>query len=132
MEGLKIFSNLLLIFTIHCLISHCVNTTTINDVSVSKNNNFEELSEVGWVFHNESLLKRSRRTVIQSSNTNNKLEKNHNLFEEPLCRGDLRRLCGNIDSHNDDMQLWECIQSLKVCFYLLFISLFICLFILDN
>lgn len=112
MRGFKEFLQVILILTIHCLISHGVNTTTINDGSVSKNNNFEQTSKVGWIFHDESSLRRTKRNVIQNS-VNNKQEKNHNLFDDPFCRDDLRRLCGNTDSHNDDMQLWECLQTLK-------------------
>lgn len=119
MKGLNTFFNVLLIFTIHCLILHGVKTTTINDGSVSKNNELDQLAKVRWIFNNESILKRSKRSVKQEKlSRNNEQEKNHNLFDDPSCRGDLRRLCNNIDSHNDDMQLLECIQSLKVRLYL--------------
>lgn len=81
MRGFKEFLQVILILTIHCLISHGVNTTTINDGSVSKNNNFEQTSKVGWIFHDESSLRRTKRNVIQNS-VNNKQEKNHNLFDD--------------------------------------------------
>lgn len=99
------------------LVLHNVITTTIYGSDVSEIGKVEQLSKVGWVFDSESGLKRSKRAVHEPFEISKPQEKILNPFDDPLCRGDLRRLCGNIDKHNDDLLLLECIQTFKVCIF---------------
>ena len=110
----------LLAFITQFLVLHDVSTTTIYGSDVSKINKVEQFSEVGWVFDSESALKRSKRAVHQPAEVNKPQEKIQNPFDDPLCRGGLRRLCGNIYKHNDDLLLLECIQTFKVCIYYIY------------
>ena len=111
----KSIASVLLAFITQFLILQSVNTSYFNDIF--KNDKVEQSAQLGWVFDGKSLVERSKRSPFQSRDVNIPQEKVQNPFNDPVCRNDLRRLCGSIDKHNDDLLLLECVQTFKVCIY---------------
>lgn len=98
----QIFSALLILLTLHCIIS-----TYVGDAQEI------EPSKIGWLFSDASKIKRVQRALINSRREFE--DDNSPKTISGSCRNKLNDLCGDIDKNNDELMLLECIQTFKVC-----------------
>lgn len=83
-------------FTVQCILSVFLVTAT---------NSVSNLSPIFWIPSNQAHIRLERSPPFSLHST---------LISNPKCKEDLRRLCINLNSNNDDLTVLECIQTAKV------------------
>lgn len=71
--------------------------------------------DVADVASSDKLINTFKSPFVETD-VRNKRESKKTLIDEPECREDLRRLCGNLPSDSKDLYVLQCVQSAKVSF----------------